>query len=73
MDNVIVILENDTLSFPHGMYKVGQNVYSINSMGIFRTDNFGTKKIFGGNIELSNEDRIVGAIELSGLYRAIMK
>lgn len=73
MENVIVILENDTLSFPHGMYRVGANVYQINSMGVFRTDNFGTKKLFGGNIQLSNEDRLVGTIELRGLYRAIMK
>lgn len=71
MDNVIVTIDSDTLSFPHGTYKLGANLYQVNSMGIFKTNNFQTVKLFGGNTHHSSNDKLVVDIELRGLHRTI--
>lgn len=69
IDMLVILPDNEALRIHYGEYNLGYAVYTVNSLGIYRTNNFGTQKLLGDNVKLNE----VTAIELRGLYRSIMK
>lgn len=68
-----IVIENVQYTIPFGDYKVSSNTYAVNGLGIFRTTNFGTQKIWGDNNRVSENERLIVDIELRGLYRTIVE
>jgi hypothetical protein len=72
MENVIVQVDGKNYPIPYGTHTLGNNRYTVNSMGIFRVNNFECTKIYGG-VVLDTNSQLVVDIELRGLYRTITK